>query len=290
MASLSTRFHLNNRGEARPCRALVHCPFGDLEKDHFGSTEEAQAAFEVRMAGSIPLLSSYRKAVKKDLTPYGFDKVERDWNDSIENGYIRANWSGLADRIEPYSLSLAQELRRRGEAIEAYGVGDDTDEMNIHRYIGPTFVMAEELIQEAEGLSLTQEEVSILYSTPDAFPAPEGYSARGPQPGEGFGKVIIHEDTGLDGNHIALIPMEDKSDQEVEAIAFSLYRRELADYPEELLRWERQSAEEKKSQVMKQVQGPVEVTNARRYRLPSGLELGTYFPDQLHIWELDGPA
>lgn len=46
----NNRIHVNlETGEPGVCKALVNCPFGDLELDHFDSKEEARAAYEKLM-------------------------------------------------------------------------------------------------------------------------------------------------------------------------------------------------------------------------------------------------
>ena len=40
------RYHINPKGEAKICFASKNCPFGDLEKDHYGTKNEAIFAFE----------------------------------------------------------------------------------------------------------------------------------------------------------------------------------------------------------------------------------------------------
>lgn len=44
------RFHINDAGEARKCRALVSCPFGSLKNDHFPTLELAAREAESRLA------------------------------------------------------------------------------------------------------------------------------------------------------------------------------------------------------------------------------------------------
>lgn len=46
------QYHLNDRGEAKPCKAMVRCPFGDLDSDHYVSAEAARAAYEAKMAAN----------------------------------------------------------------------------------------------------------------------------------------------------------------------------------------------------------------------------------------------
>lgn len=48
------RYHVSPRtGNAVVCKAKVRCPFGDLQRDHYSSREEALAAYEERMKKSL---------------------------------------------------------------------------------------------------------------------------------------------------------------------------------------------------------------------------------------------
>ena len=58
---MPTKYHLTPKGEAAPCRAQTKCPFGDLEKEHYPTAEEAQAAFERQMESK-----GWAKVSKKD--------------------------------------------------------------------------------------------------------------------------------------------------------------------------------------------------------------------------------
>lgn len=47
------RYHLNPRtGDPGACSAMVKCPFGDLDKAHYDSPEEARAAYEAKQVVS----------------------------------------------------------------------------------------------------------------------------------------------------------------------------------------------------------------------------------------------
>lgn len=44
------RYHISDDGVARACKAVHRCPYGDLETEHYGSPEEARAAYEHSMS------------------------------------------------------------------------------------------------------------------------------------------------------------------------------------------------------------------------------------------------
>lgn len=47
---MAKRFHINpETGDPGKCRAKHSCPFGDLEREHYGSADEARAAYEKQM-------------------------------------------------------------------------------------------------------------------------------------------------------------------------------------------------------------------------------------------------
>lgn len=47
------RYHVNNKGEVSQCKAMVSCPFGDLDKDHYSDKSSAREAFEAKMVNSF---------------------------------------------------------------------------------------------------------------------------------------------------------------------------------------------------------------------------------------------
>lgn len=77
------KFHLNPKGAPGVCRARKTCPYGDLEKDHFGSEEEARKAYESRMEkAEIPLMKlrvyDYKILKTANLTASDFTVREED--------------------------------------------------------------------------------------------------------------------------------------------------------------------------------------------------------------------
>lgn len=57
-----SKFHINPKtGNPGICKAKVTCPYGDLEKDHFETKEEARVAFEKQAKDSA--LDAWQKRV-----------------------------------------------------------------------------------------------------------------------------------------------------------------------------------------------------------------------------------
>lgn len=48
------RYHVNPSGNAGPCKAMVSCPFGDLDEEHYDTLEEAQQAYEKKQKTQAP--------------------------------------------------------------------------------------------------------------------------------------------------------------------------------------------------------------------------------------------
>ena len=62
-----TRFHLTPEGEPGICKARTKCPYGDMDKDHYGSKEEARQAYEAFMTDVEETIEAARKN-KQELT------------------------------------------------------------------------------------------------------------------------------------------------------------------------------------------------------------------------------
>ncbi len=90
MAQAGSRYHINEKGEAGPCRATLACPFGD-DKHHFGSVADARKAYELVMSSStwpVPASNQVRaaEALEALVTARSrviFDKVKE------QMGYLR---------------------------------------------------------------------------------------------------------------------------------------------------------------------------------------------------------
>jgi hypothetical protein len=58
-----SKYHINPRtGNPGICRAIKVCPFGDLEKAHYSSKEEAREAYETEMKLDMLVASTVSKA------------------------------------------------------------------------------------------------------------------------------------------------------------------------------------------------------------------------------------
>lgn len=73
---MTTRYHINNDGEARKCAASFNCPFGDLNEDHYSSAAEARQAYEKKMASATQEAeaSKARKAARRLGDPIVYEK------------------------------------------------------------------------------------------------------------------------------------------------------------------------------------------------------------------------
>ena len=61
------KYHVSYKGEVGQCRAIKSCPFGDLEKDHFSSPDEARLAYET-YAEATHQEVSHRKPKNEQLS------------------------------------------------------------------------------------------------------------------------------------------------------------------------------------------------------------------------------
>ena len=84
------KYHINTRGEIKPCTATVRCPFGDLEKDHYTSMESARKVFEIIMNSSF----DYSGRSLKSLTSIELKKA------ILDEIHILVNKEKLSDVID----------------------------------------------------------------------------------------------------------------------------------------------------------------------------------------------
>lgn len=62
------KFHINPKtGNPGACKAMVSCPYGDLDSDHYGSAEEARAAYEEKTG--LTVVAAHRKGAV-ETQPY----------------------------------------------------------------------------------------------------------------------------------------------------------------------------------------------------------------------------
>lgn len=95
------RYHINNNGQAGVCRALRVCPFGDRDKDHYDSPEEARADYEARMA-SQTFPTSVESPVRRNPSSTGPSTPRSD-----------SGLGTLRDSVTPDSNDDEAELRRK---------------------------------------------------------------------------------------------------------------------------------------------------------------------------------
>lgn len=94
-----SKFHINpENGEPGPCRAMVKCPFGDLEKDHYDTADDARRAYEKVQEGT-PWHS-----VSKDGDGAGGDRP------LPPNGLTKEEAVAYHDLYQEYGLVLSQEF------------------------------------------------------------------------------------------------------------------------------------------------------------------------------------
>lgn len=63
------RFHINpETGNPNKCEAMVRCPFGDLDSDHFDSKDDARRAYEKgEIEGTVPEVVKKAKSLEDQL-------------------------------------------------------------------------------------------------------------------------------------------------------------------------------------------------------------------------------
>lgn len=79
-----TKYHINDKGDANVCNAQIQCRFGDVEKDHYSTKEDARAAYEEKMSMANQTFTTYKKAgnfdPKKSIVNHAlYSSLE--WND-----------------------------------------------------------------------------------------------------------------------------------------------------------------------------------------------------------------
>lgn len=146
------RYHLNPKtGEPGPCRAMVSCPYGNLDTDHYDSVAEARSAYEASQVSFEPGLktsaaeTTAARFFDANVTAYA-DELEFDDNSALEENYCT-----LAEMRDPskalnncFSASsaiveeLASEVRRDGGELDLKTVTfEDESPHHAVRYAGP---------------------------------------------------------------------------------------------------------------------------------------------------------
>lgn len=121
---MSTRFHLNKKGEARPCSATVgSCPYGDAS-EHYESAVEARAAFEESMSAVPELLNLKSNASAAAFQSFEPNEApltaeEEEWfpaDPQVEDSLPPEEYRGL-NELEVDEL-LREEWQEERSAIE----------------------------------------------------------------------------------------------------------------------------------------------------------------------------
>lgn len=105
-----SRYHINEKGEPGVCKAKYGCPFGDMEADHYGSKEEARAAYELQRQ-AFPASAS-----KKKRYAWPEQAVTRSFaSKRTPGGRIVAQISGHSDSMNtPHVVQAWLEVPDRG--------------------------------------------------------------------------------------------------------------------------------------------------------------------------------
>lgn len=101
------KYHITAKGNPGVCRAKIKCPFGDLEKEHYATKEEARTAFEKKMEESSAQSSSLQKP-----------KQERAGKVAIGNLYFEP--SGEGEFVTSKGGDILGRLTPEGERWRAY--------------------------------------------------------------------------------------------------------------------------------------------------------------------------
>lgn len=111
------RYHLNKKGEPGTCKAMVQCPFGDLDSEHYASADEARKAYEDKQAAFMPTRTMPRLnrngKVIKPLKPHQLAEVE------VMNNEEFMRYESLRVHGEPHTGAMTSiEILRKSGAPE----------------------------------------------------------------------------------------------------------------------------------------------------------------------------
>lgn len=136
-------YHINPQtGEPGPCRARKSCPFGDLEADHYGSAEEARAAYEAGEVTFAPPMVKAKVYRNGSLTPAVYEGEVLEYAEKADafkpegragrvgslyaspslkgvTRWARANLANTWNRSDPETY----ELTLNGNAVYVYSIG-----------------------------------------------------------------------------------------------------------------------------------------------------------------------
>lgn len=127
-------FHINpTTGNPSPCSAKHHCPFGDMEADHYSTRAEAQAGFESKMttfdlSGKNRLALLKKKVVRKNDLDYDtieyelkhIEEWEQPWTPSDEKNMALIHELSTVVEREPFTSKDQVEARLLMEKLDPY--------------------------------------------------------------------------------------------------------------------------------------------------------------------------
>lgn len=100
------KYHINRKGDVGKCTAVVACPFGDFDKDHYDTPEAARAAYEAKM--SAPAYTRFTRG----------KKLSRGDLDSLPTGAV-VRWTKYDGAVKSYVDYSKQET---GTWMESSGL------------------------------------------------------------------------------------------------------------------------------------------------------------------------
>lgn len=109
------RYHINDEGNVGPCKAMVQCPFGDLDEDHYASAEEARSAYERSVRGRALRTTSKDSVHEAWITAAladGWTEVPGGPHHKVQTGY--KTYKTEAEMTEEEIASIVDK-RERGD-------------------------------------------------------------------------------------------------------------------------------------------------------------------------------
>lgn len=117
-------FHINPKtGEPGPCKAMVSCPFGDLEADHYATADDARQAYEEKMGMAAPTgtegLASMRRRLSTLKSEIGTAR------DAKRRATQAAKDAFMAGKMEE-AVELREEAEAYGRKLEKLSASEKT--------------------------------------------------------------------------------------------------------------------------------------------------------------------
>lgn len=165
------RFHINPAGDASPCRAQKQCPFGDMDRDHYATADEARAAYEKAQEAKVepktyPKRSQQdsmeiARTVKKQIGPMTLMSLGASEFVAIDGG-LRFN-----ARILPFTKSGERSGRPAKMVVEVRLNGSDYYDVKVHHIKGFDALTHYEQ-EDVDATSLSDVLYSLDYDGPTA--------------------------------------------------------------------------------------------------------------------------